>query len=729
MIIDNSQSNVQIVGDIKEFKTSIDPKNLEFITTLLSSNLYSDPEQSFIREIVSNAWDSHVEAGTTDTPVIIRIKDKYSERSITIRDYGTGLSPERFKNIFCNIGSSTKRDSNEFIGAFGIGRYSTMACSNSAYITSYYNGTAYYYVMLKDGNSITTNLLRECPTEEKNGVEITIKDISSLAPYTKALPCIMFFPNIYIDGSIGQYINEIKIKRFKNFAVASRTVESKLLLGNVVDPCNSKLLSSKAQMLLADIKNTGIVVQFNIGELDITPNRESIIYNNKTISIIESRIEEVREEINKILADNISGDYDDLKLYSEVCEDNITYDFINNKTGETYDYGLYRFRIKSIPGIKVTYKGTDLSNYARSIGTLLRVTLPNLKCVVYNNKIHLKTNKWRVSERSVISWDKILVLNKNIRLTGYIQGFLKENYENYAVITETTLDEFKEYIKNDARSIINNIDKNNVDNILSEIYKYFYSRAKVLDIENDDKFIEYKEELKELNKKDKKVIKDIILYVWKAKDAAGYYSDYKHSRTFDTIEQAVNFIKKQKKGVIINNINNNQDFFLQIATIRSYMYIEARKDIVKYLRELNLSCVLDNDWLMYEDPNLSLVKTAFNIFPGYDKSVIAMIGHTIPEEELKVFKKVFNKLPLYTGFYYDIANRDTVSRDPYVARLMEKLRYYYRKYMEAKNVADENCCNTAFISAVIMKMKFYRISSSEYRRVKNNKLLNILCKK
>jgi HSP90 family molecular chaperone len=123
--------------------------------------LYSDPEQSFIREIVSNAWDSHVEAGTTDTPVIIKFNTQNYNKSITIRDYGTGLSPERFAEVYCNIGSSTKRDSNDFIGGFGIGKYSSLACSNTVYITSYYNNIAYYYVMIKSGNSITTNLLKE----------------------------------------------------------------------------------------------------------------------------------------------------------------------------------------------------------------------------------------------------------------------------------------------------------------------------------------------------------------------------------------------------------------------------------------------------------------------------------------------------------------------------------------------------------------------------------------
>ena len=116
MIINADKGDVKVLGDIQEFKTSIDPKNLEFITTLLSSNLYSNPEQSFIREIVSNAWDSHVEAGTTDTPVIVRFKKGNNNWEITIRDFGTGLSPERFQEVYCNIGSSTKRESNEFIG-------------------------------------------------------------------------------------------------------------------------------------------------------------------------------------------------------------------------------------------------------------------------------------------------------------------------------------------------------------------------------------------------------------------------------------------------------------------------------------------------------------------------------------------------------------------------------------------------------------------------------------
>lgn len=112
MIINGEIAQIDIIGDIQSIKTGIDPKNLEFITTLLSSNLYSNPKKSFIREIISNAWDSHVEANTTDIPVLVKI----DEDKIIIRDFGTGLSVEKFKEYYCNIGSSTKRESNSYIG-------------------------------------------------------------------------------------------------------------------------------------------------------------------------------------------------------------------------------------------------------------------------------------------------------------------------------------------------------------------------------------------------------------------------------------------------------------------------------------------------------------------------------------------------------------------------------------------------------------------------------------
>ena len=118
MIINRDESEVAVLGEVQKHKVGIDERNINHIVTILSSNLYSHPMQSFLRETVANAIDSHLEAGV-DEPIIITITDQ----DLSIRDFGTGISPERFQNIYTNIGSSTKRQSNNYIGSFGNKRF------------------------------------------------------------------------------------------------------------------------------------------------------------------------------------------------------------------------------------------------------------------------------------------------------------------------------------------------------------------------------------------------------------------------------------------------------------------------------------------------------------------------------------------------------------------------------------------------------------------------------
>ena len=133
-MIMNSQgsSTVTTVGDVQENQISIDQRNIEHIISILSTNLYSHPEQSFLREIVSNAIDAQVEAKSEEPAIISMAYDVSSGKNvIAIRDYGTGISPERFKEIYLNIGSSTKRDSNDYIGSFGIYKNNADSRGNS----------------------------------------------------------------------------------------------------------------------------------------------------------------------------------------------------------------------------------------------------------------------------------------------------------------------------------------------------------------------------------------------------------------------------------------------------------------------------------------------------------------------------------------------------------------------------------------------------------------------
>ena len=726
MIINAEQSNVQVLGDIKEFKTSIDPKNLEFITTLLSSNLYSDPEQSFIREIVSNAWDSHVEAKTTDIPVIVRFNYDSNGYKVTIRDFGTGLSPQRFQEVYCNIGSSTKRESNEFIGGFGIGKYSSLACSNTVYITSYYEGKAYIYVMVKSGNSITTNLVIEKPTEEKNGVEVTIKNIKNISPYKNALRYIVFFPNVYIDG-IENSINSTKIKRFNNFAVASKRVDAKILLGNVLYPCDSRLLSYDSKDFLDNIEMSGIVIKFDVGEIGITPNRESIIYNSDTVKKINDKIQAAKGELDDLVRNKFVRDYDNLYEFWKVTHVKIVYHPINDTYSPYRGYSDDGYTTKVSPNAP-TFKGEKIAGAAPStLDNFFGMELINFKGLFHNSKFYQAKIPFNSQPRTLMSVEHLLILTGSTRLTQVAKDWLYDNYNEYTVITKFTKEELDDYVCSAITGFKFSPSK---DTIVGYMYDYLMSKAKVLDIDSDSSFQAYKAERK-ANKTPTVRVKDFIIYQQRN-------AGYRERIYFKDMDACIKYFKKQKKGVILTDMQG-ADMWYDVAEARNLIFIRARKEIVDILNEVKPTFLVDKEWLLTEDHTIIKLHTVLQTF-GDGSCPTKFSGYemlkTIPDDLEKEFKDIIAFYYKYVGntTYRRLAESKCSKIDPYVDSICKQLKEHneaYRKLSIDLGIAinGEEPLKGLLMAAAIIKNRVYRVSPQTYSKVKNNKLLRVLCRK
>ena len=173
MKINTSDSNLKT--------NNIDAESIEFgigdvgtIIDILRNRLYANPIRTLTQEYLCNARDSHRDSGNRDTPVTVTLPTKL-DSVLKIRDYGTGLSPDRVRDVFVNYGSSTKRADNVQTGGFGIGAKSAWAYTDSFTVLSYYNGKLRSYIAHtgKKSNG-TLELISEDDTTEPNGVEVQI---------------------------------------------------------------------------------------------------------------------------------------------------------------------------------------------------------------------------------------------------------------------------------------------------------------------------------------------------------------------------------------------------------------------------------------------------------------------------------------------------------------------------------------------------------------------------
>lgn len=136
-----------LVGEsFQGFDMEISPENMAYIMTLLS-DLYKDPYSIIPQELLSNSWDSHIEAGCPSEPIVCTLKKDINDKwYFAAEDFGVGISPERVK-IFGSYGKSTKRETNDFIGGWGIGAKSSLSYTKTFYIDTVYNGTRYIYLI------------------------------------------------------------------------------------------------------------------------------------------------------------------------------------------------------------------------------------------------------------------------------------------------------------------------------------------------------------------------------------------------------------------------------------------------------------------------------------------------------------------------------------------------------------------------------------------------------
>jgi len=172
MKVAKQQSYVDVQGDIetKAFGIVFD----RHMVNILSNQLYEDKVVAIVRELSTNAHDSQVEAGFVGRFDVHL--PSWSNMTFQIRDYGTGMSPEKVDEVYRNYGKSDRNESNEFTGCMGLGS-KTPFCYNTKTFTvdSWHSGMHYAYACFLDEDGMPQiSMVAEEPSDEHSGVRISL---------------------------------------------------------------------------------------------------------------------------------------------------------------------------------------------------------------------------------------------------------------------------------------------------------------------------------------------------------------------------------------------------------------------------------------------------------------------------------------------------------------------------------------------------------------------------
>lgn len=323
--------------DFDEVKCTIDAEDMRYVASLLRNN-YSKPILAVIREITANALDANLEAGSKKR-AIVKVPSSFSP-VFSVRDFGGGLSKEDVFGLYSKYGKSTKRDSNNYIGAFGIGKFAPLSYGNNFTCVSYHGGMKTSYdVYVNDDDDTKIVQLHQEPSSEPTGlcVEVAVADSDvdkfkeevrsffkvfpkNELPEFKGLDEDDFFPTYEkaLEGNDWFFVQQ-KNDRYYGYGY-NHSSQSYAIMGRVAYPLDSSGINFEgkdAEALRDLVQSQGFYVQFSIGDLKLHHSRESLEYNKSTQKKILERLREVKSEIEEQAKERLEGAED---LWDAKCK-------------------------------------------------------------------------------------------------------------------------------------------------------------------------------------------------------------------------------------------------------------------------------------------------------------------------------------------------------------------------------------------------------------------------
>lgn len=326
---------MKIAGDLIEVKQSVQgeatrmgirAEDMGHIMGLLAG-AYSNKVRAIVREYSTNARDAHIEAGNP-SPIEVTLPTPLSP-IFTVRDYGNGLSKDEMHEVYAQYGRSTKRESNDFNGALGIGCKSALAYCSSFTVTSVKNGVKIVASVTRDetgAGSMTT--LPPVQTTETSGTTVQVP-VARADVHRFGIEAADFF-KVWAEGTV--VVDGNAPKRFEGLRLSDTLYivdegTSQVVMGNVAYP---------APTLDSLVPGYGCLYAFvPLGAVGFPPSREALDDTKRTAATLDA----IRADYAKQIEGVIQREIDKAATAAEAVKLAIKWlPYVPNKAATAYTY-------------------------------------------------------------------------------------------------------------------------------------------------------------------------------------------------------------------------------------------------------------------------------------------------------------------------------------------------------------------------------------------------------
>ncbi|MEG0868855.1 MAG: hypothetical protein RSD49_06785 [Hafnia sp.] len=435
MQIKSKVNDVQL-GNIGEGK-AYGFEDVAMAAHVLSSNIYTYTrrQEAVLRELTTNAEDSHKDAGKANQPIHVHLPT-HAEPYLIVEDFGVGLfvhEVEVLMGTYFKSLSSSRKNNNGF---FGVGSKSPFAYSSMFTVEAFKDGQHCLCQCYKDEEDRPRiSRLKVGTTDRQNGLIMTVpvesEDIDTffneaikLYQHTASVPVFSgkdataeilalkaeTQKNVTMSGKGWSYTRITRSEQTHFNAAYNHKNYNSLVIGGVSYPLDFEAMEKSNYNTLSDIKLAtmcGLVLELDIGKtpVNLDTGREVLQYTEVTCRAIEKSIRAIVVHIRKKF-DKISSnmtDWQRMEYMNDQMSGNLIYTLGMKKIHKDH----FEFKDLHLGGLEIKHLSIDTNMRMNTKRLVFKTNRDSRKkeidCISPTRRLHVVVKTSRTLNRDVLS--------------------------------------------------------------------------------------------------------------------------------------------------------------------------------------------------------------------------------------------------------------------------------------------------------------------------------------